>query len=74
MDKHRIAQFELLLCRGERRIGHHIQEADMQFPNVLPGCPFERQNQLTAVFQALKCWQIVMGDQGHRFFVLTRIK
>jgi hypothetical protein len=46
----------------------------MQFTNVLPGCPFERQNQLTAVFQALKCWQIVMGDQGHRFFVLTRIK
>ncbi len=41
---------ELTFGRRQCRIGHHVQEADVQFTDVLVPSPLERQHDFTARF------------------------
>jgi hypothetical protein len=38
----------------------------VQFANILLRRSFERQHILTAVFQALECRQLIVGNNRHR--------
>ena len=53
---------ELPLGRGERRVRHHVEKADMQLTNVLLLRAVEGQDNLAAITQDLECGQTVVGD------------
>ncbi len=56
---------ELALGRPQRRIRHHVQEADVQFADVLVYRAIERQHFVTLVAKVTEGRQPGMSDERH---------
>ncbi len=56
---------ELPLGRRQRRVRHHVEQADMQFADVLMERRSGVENLLPLLAQTGESGQVVMGDDGH---------
>ena len=57
---------ELPLGRLERRVRHHVEQPDVQLPDVLMPRALERQYLLPGRAQPLEAREIGVGDEWHR--------
>ena len=55
----------LLLSNGKRGIGHHVQQADMKFSNVLRHGPIEGQDVVADSAQSVESGQVGVRHEGH---------
>ena len=59
------------LGRLQRGVGHHVQEADVQFTDILVDGTVERQHFVAAVAQPAEGGQVGMLDQRHESPYIT---